>query len=990
MWLAVLIVFAVVPSASAQEASGSLRGTVLDKDFEAPLAAAQVLIVETGAKQTTSDQGNYVFSELPAGIYTVVISKPGYVRQVRSGVVVTAGQLTDLNASLAGEFTDMAEFVVQDILASGAGTEALLLDVRFDSSKILDGVSADFISKAGASDAADAVKLVSGATVQDGKFAVVRGLPDRYVSSQLNGVRLPSADDDTRAVELDQFPSPVLDSIQISKTFSPDQQGDASGGAVDVRLKGIPDETVLEMKLDVSGNSQAFGNDEFLSYSGGGVSSFGNDSGSRVQQLGNLGGNWDGAVGVKTLDAPIDFKWSGSAGRKWERDDGVEFGAFLSVFYERDSSHYDNGEDNSLWLENPGEKLKPQQIQQSTDPKTALFDITESSKSVQWGTLATLGAKTEHHSLGLTYLYTRSTQDKATLAEDTRGKKYFFPGYDPGDPTGPGNDPDSVLLYPYLRTETLEYTERSTQTLQLHGDSQLGDDDYGDGGWFDFGAPVFDWTLSTSRATQDQPDKRQFGSLWIAESFDAGLPPFGIPPSISPAQHQSFKPSANFNQGNLQRIFKEIEEDSDQYAVSLEFPFEQWGGEAGSMKVGVFDDQVDRKFRQDSFTNPGDGSSVFFGGFSDFWSASFPFEDHAIEDPLIDVDYDGEQSIEAWYYMLDLPLSEQLTLIGGARYESTDISIVNTAEEFAVYYPPDGTGQTTLSPGAADVDFQQDDILPSIGLIYEPTDEVTVRLGYSETVARQTFKELSPILQQEFLGGPVFIGNPELGMSALDNYDVRVDYRPVEGSLVSFSWFRKDIDDPIENIQVVETFNYTTPVNYPEGRLEGYEVEVRQDLGRFDEDLSGLSVGANATFIDSEVKLPQNEIDAFATLGVNITERDATNAPEYLYNIYTTYDIEHLATQLALFYTVRGDALVAGGAEATGNFVPSIYAKEFGTLNFSATHQLNERTKLQFKAKNLTNPEIEEVYRSSVTSGDATKTTYTAGREFSLSLSMRF
>ena len=104
--------------------------------------------------------------------------------------------------------------------------------------------------------------LVIG-VVQDGKYAVLRGLPDRYVSSQMNGVRLPTADEDKRAVELDLFPSAVIESLQVSKTFTPDQQGDASGGAVNVRLKGIPDETVLQVRTQVGGNSQVTGRGDF-------------------------------------------------------------------------------------------------------------------------------------------------------------------------------------------------------------------------------------------------------------------------------------------------------------------------------------------------------------------------------------------------------------------------------------------------------------------------------------------------------------------------------------------------------------------------------------------------------------------------------------------------------------------------------------------------------------------------------------------------------
>ena len=211
--------------ALAQQA-GSIRGIVYDKDFDVPLAAAQVSIAETGDKITATDEGNFVFGQVPPGSYTLVFSKDGYTRQVQANVVVSPGKMTDVEASLSGEFTEMEEFVVQDLQIGG--TEAGLLMLRVESPALLDSVSSEWLRKAGATDAASALNLVAGATVQDGKYAVVRGLPDRYVNSQMNGVRLPSADPDKRAVQLDQFPTEVIDSVQVSKTFTPDQQGDAS------------------------------------------------------------------------------------------------------------------------------------------------------------------------------------------------------------------------------------------------------------------------------------------------------------------------------------------------------------------------------------------------------------------------------------------------------------------------------------------------------------------------------------------------------------------------------------------------------------------------------------------------------------------------------------------------------------------------------------------------------------------------------------------
>ncbi|MDF7823131.1 TonB-dependent receptor [Pontiellaceae bacterium B12227] len=973
---------------------GGIRGVVMDQDFEVPLSGVKVMISETGQETVTGDTGSYYLEQVQPGAYTVMFSKGGYTRYTQSQVVVTPGQLTEVEASLAGEYEEMDELVVKEINLGGA-SEIGLLNLRMESAAMMDSVGADLMSKAGASDAAQALALVPGTTVQDGKYAVVRGLPDRYVSSQMNGVRLPSADPDKRAVQLDQFPSAMIESLQVTKTFTPDQQGDASGGAVNVVLKGIPDEAFVQAKVGVELNSQVYAaGDDFLTYNGGGVGALGNRAKDIKPQ--EIGTSWDGAVGTARGDAPLSYKWELGAGGKYQFDSGLKVGALASAFYKRDAEYVEGAVDDKWWIpDTTTGVLEPLKVnEQDTPSLTSLNDVTYASEEVQWGGLAAVGAETENHALTLLYSMTRTATDTAILQEDTRGKHFFYPGHDPNDQSSPGHYEAGLEdSFPYKRYQTLEYEERTAQTLQLNGEHTISTPDFGWDNFLLFKQPELDWTIARSSSELESPDKRLFGSWWRPGYVVSGAPGgFGRPPRPAVTNAPGYfmaKPGANFSQGNLQRIWKTVEEDSTQYFVNGQLPFDQWTGDEGYIKVGLFNDEVSRSSDQDSYGNLGEnGISFTPAEFSEYWTDAWPNEVHVINASELDVSYEGKQDISAWYYMAELPLWSQLSLIGGARFEQTDIQTIIYPEADVKWYPEDSSfSETDLNPGDGDVNYKQNDVLPSIGFELRPVNKIIIRGSYSETVARQTFKELTPVLQQEYLGDDVFIGNPNLGMSALKNYDIRFDYNPYPGGLLSFSWFYKDIEDPIEyRQQLFGTFVGTTAINYPEGKMDGFEVELRQALGEWWDPLDGLSVGGNVTIINSEVTLPESEQMNLAGINAARTTRNMLNAPEYLYNLNATYSLKRLGMELGLFYSVKGDTLVNGAGISNGNYVPDVYEKERGTLNFTLSQRLGDHLKISFKAKNLTDPKIEEVYRSDYQAGDVVRSSYTKGIDYSVDL----
>lgn len=990
----ILVLLAVCSPVFAQQV-GSIRGVIYDKDFDAPLGGANVTIAETGETVAASEEGNYFFPSVEAGKYTLVFAKEGYARQVKADVVVSQGQMTEVDAWLTGDFTEMEEFVVQDVQI-GTGTEEALLELRIESPSLLDSISSELMSQAGAGDAAAALNFVSGTTVQEGKFAVVRGLPDRYVNSQMNWVRLPTADPDKRAVQLDQFPSGVIESIQVSKTFTPDQQGDASGGAVNIILKGIPDQDITKISFGSGFNTQVRNTDEFLTYSGGGVNYLG-DRDSFVPKLETYDSQFDATSGDvagthTTGDIPRDYSYSASVGRRLQLNRDFTLGIFGNYYYKRDNSYFSEGIDDRYFvrdpLNNPGEMdpwTNPRNPVLGSDFDTSLFDVTEATQEVQWGGLVSAGLETDYHELNLTYMFTRVAEDTAILSEDTRGKEYFYPGYDPDDPADPGNQNRADA--PYYRFQTLRYRERTTQTLQFSGRHTFDVFAFGWEDIFMFLPPEVDWMYAVSSSELREPDKRLFGSKWLG-------PREVIPGFIIPSEYQSTTSVAGL--GNFQRIWKEVREDSDQYFFNIKVPFEQYTGTEGYAKFGVFNDKVGRLYNQDTFSNDNIGLVQPKGmTFNQYWSDIFK---DTVDDQTIDVDYEGFQEIQAWYYMLDVPVLPFFHIIGGERIEKTYLSIENspdldptTGEPAAQWVRPGTSALIKFNPEETNVEFGQTDVLPQIGFLLTPWEGLSFRGNYAETLARQTFKELSPILQQEYLGADLFVGNPDLKMSQVKNYDLRLDYNFFDSSLLSVSWFRKEILDPIEYVQgVAVASGYTYPINFPEGELEGWEAEIRLGLGQFWEKLEGLTFGSNATFINSDVVVPDDERAELEGIGIQEYTREMTNAPNYLYNLYLIYDIAETGTQISVFYSVRGDTLVAGSARDGASYIPSLYETAYGTVNLALKQRLGDTWNLSLAAKNLSNPWIETVYRSDYINGDVTRNAYKKGIELSISLSATF
>ncbi|TAK95815.1 MAG: hypothetical protein EPO07_15075, partial [Verrucomicrobia bacterium] len=253
-WLALLslaLVGVLAPAVVAQE-SGIVSGLVVSSWDGAPLGGATVTVRGTTLAAQTSTSGRFELKNVPPGDQVLRFSKSGFAAVAVTDVRVIPGQTTTVNGNLRPEFYEMEEYEVTAEEFTQQ-TEQILFD-RQQSSSLVDALGSEQFSKLGAGDAGQIVARVTGVSVVGGKYAVVRGLSDRYTRTLLNGVEVPSADPYKLSPQLDLFPSAMIDRISVSKTFTPDQPGGTGGGTIDIVTKSFPESPFVKFTLGTSYN----------------------------------------------------------------------------------------------------------------------------------------------------------------------------------------------------------------------------------------------------------------------------------------------------------------------------------------------------------------------------------------------------------------------------------------------------------------------------------------------------------------------------------------------------------------------------------------------------------------------------------------------------------------------------------------------------------------------------------------------------------------
>jgi outer membrane receptor protein involved in Fe transport len=841
-----------------------------------------------------------------------------------------------------------------------ASTIKQLLVERAKAVAATEAIGAEQIAKAGSSDAGGAVTKVAGATIVEGKFAVIRGLSDRYVNTTLNGANIPSADPYRQSAPLDLFPAQVIDKIVVAKTFTPDQPGAFTGGGIDIVTKSFPERTFLSLSLGGAYNTQASLNDRFLTYNGGGLDWAAMDDGTRALPSvfdtdapihppppGTLPPPAEGNISTNRSDllnrdlvldkltralgttefaprhetAPLNQNFSMAGGGSLFLF-GKPFGYFASGSYKREFWSYDDGVTS--------------RYQSGTELKS-LYRDARSLSIANWSGMVNLAYQPFlDHELGFIFFYNQNAVDDARVQDQ-------------------GFEADGSGVY---RKFNLYWTERNLNTYQMKGKHVFPD----------VAGLQFDWLVGLTQTTQDEPDARFFNDNDTGGGYDVNNN--GIPSPNKPT-----------------RYFRNLEEDNRNIKLDWTLPFRSWTSDEGKFKFGLFDSASERTFTERQFyylhgrNNAGynDNPNHFLTPASIGATYTTNANRRTIGvrfDKYIqafDSLYSGDNSIQAGYLMLDLPVARDLRLVGGARYETTDFRV--HSESYLA--------SSVTSLNVNDAKIVQTDLLPSAGLIYAVNPRMNFRLSYSQTVARPSYRELAAYYSYDPVINDFIEGNPLLRMTAVDNYDLRWEWFPRPGELFSASLFYKDLKNAIERGDLDISGEVITFLNRDQAKLYGLELEARQSLDFLGPRFRRFSVGGNLSLLQSEVRLTPEELSAKRGFFPDVSDtRPLYDQSPYILNLDLNYDDPHAGTSASLILNVAGPRIAI-----TKLNTEDVYEQPAPTLDFTLSQRIGRKLTLKFSAKNLLDPEFERTYGKN---SSRLYSSYKRGMTFGLTLNYDF
>jgi TonB-dependent receptor len=823
-------------------------------------------------------------------------------------------------------------------------------DEKKATSEISSIVDADDFERTGDTDIAGALSRVAGLSINDGRFVIVRGLNERYSSATLNGLPLPSPEPLRRAAPLDLFPTSVLESSLVQKTFSPQYSGEFGGGLVELRTKSIPDENFLTVGVTFSANTETTLNDG-LFYEGSDTDVFGFDDGLRdlptaatalfprtgitqdVQNAADTSFEQFDTLLINEDSIPGNGSGSIALGRQLHDGEDMRVG---TVFY----ASYGNE-----WQHREGNRTRGAGVNSSTTD----FDQTRQEISIA-GLSSTGFEFGNDHEIKLTGLLVRKSLKRAGIATQE------FTG-----------DDRTFLL------ETTDFIERQLWQSQLTGEHTFAS--LGDLG--------VEWQLGYGQAERDAPYNRSTG-FRLDETTGDFL--FTVEEGIS----------------NID--FRTLEDENFAAGVDFKYPLTV-GDNIVDVSFGADYTETNRETAGRLFEFRGTFPSEIVGSRADL---IFSDEILGLSGPRVNFtattgepdNFEGSLEVFAAYAAADIELGPYLRAAVGVRFE-------DGTQETETFLTRDPADRTSFAP------IEEDYVLPAVTLTWNPVGDFQLRGGFSQTITRPQFRELSPSIFTDTDIDFPFVGNPFLVNSEIDNFDLRAEWYFSRGQFATVGLFYKDITNPIEDAILSTEVDRSSFANAPSAELMGVEVEYERNFaladlfGENDFTLDKDFVfKTNYTYTQSEVSAGDNDnivLPNISGQGVTASVVPASafiedgsslvGQSDHLFNLQLGFEQEDGARSTLLVNYASERTLLRGVPVSAGVFRNTVVEEPPITVDFVVNQPLSilgGDYDLTLKIQNILDDDYEAFNENDDASVETSFLNYDLGRTISFGIKRDF
>ena len=812
-------------------ADGVLEGRVSDQTGGVYFDGAIVRIVSTNEEEVTEGGGRFRFSGLAPGDYDLEVSYVG-AETVTEHFTVVDNETTKAPIKI-GEQVELIENII--VVGQFAGALSAI-NQRRSADNVMSIVTSDSMGQFPDENVSEALQRVSGVFIErdqgEGRFVGVRGIDPRLNVASINGLNVPAPENDRRNVALDVIPSDLVESLEVTKSLTPDQDGDAIGGTINIKSLTAFDREGMSYKLQGQSYYNVLEEEDGYKFSG-----------TYTNVFALAGGELGVAMSASTNERKFGVDNVESDGG-WEVDDGVRFHEEIEsrnyqIIRERDgfalNLDFRPSETSRYYLRSLESRFSDLELRNRIEFKLDKGDVSfdengltatgtelqrelkdryeeQEISSLLVGGEHFIGDWTIEYSLGVSEA---SEAEPGRIDSEFEYDKVASAGYT-GTADTPSlfysedaGDPANFELKEIVVEDNSAKDEESAFRIDVTRETTFGD--YS--GYIKFGGKF------------RNRDKQSDANLRIFEKFDDafGEAPF-LDEFVGSDEGYELGDYGPFVDTSLQRSFV-------------------WGNIGGNAACGLQRyDAAACPFIMDE-----DGSRL--GSARDF---------------------DIQEDVGALYLMSRIDI-DRLRIVYGLRYEQTKFD----AKGFVVR-AVDVSGEDDVQVAQVDFDKDYGNLLPSINLRFKPRKDLIVRAAYTQSIARPSFGDVSPTAEEieiEQDGDEIVLkvaaGNPGLAPYESQNFDFSVEYYPENLGILSAGLFYKKIDnfifqadvssvaDPAQfagNIAVtdIEIFQ---PLNGETAELRGLEVGWTRHFSDFRAPFDGLILMANATFTDSEADL---------------------------------------------------------------------------------------------------------------------------------------